>query len=263
MIELTGVTKAYGSSVVVDGVSLQLAPGGITSIVGSNGAGKSTLLSLIARLLSADAGTIRVGDFDVAACDSRALAKVLAILKQDNHMATRLSVRDLVSFGRFPHTQGRLGPRDHELVASAIDYMDLGELSERFLDEMSGGQRQRAFVAMVLAQDTDYVLLDEPLNNLDMSHSQAMMSRLRLAATELGKTVVLVVHDINFASCWSDQIIAMKDGRVIATGRPDEIVTTERLREIFDIDTPVIQVDGHRIAHFYLPVDRSRSTLTA
>lgn len=253
MIELADVTKRYGDTLVVDGVNLSLAPGGITSIVGANGAGKSTLLSMIARLLAPDAGQISVAGLDVARCDSRQLATVLAILKQENHLQVRLRVRDLVGFGRFPHSQGRLDSRDRELIASAMDYMDLDGIADRFLDELSGGQRQRAFVAMVLAQDTQYVLLDEPLNNLDMAHTVAMLRRLKQAATDLGKTIVMVVHDINIAACWSDRIIAMKDGRVIVQGTPSHVVTPEWLREVFDIDAPVTVLDGFPVAHFYLP----------
>jgi iron complex transport system ATP-binding protein len=116
---------------------------------------------------------------------------------------------------------------------------------------MSGGQRQRAFVAMALCQDTDYVLLDEPLNNLDMRHAVSMMRRLRRAADELGRTVVLVLHDINFASCWSDRIVAMRDGAVVHQGTPDEIMREDVLREIYGMDIPVQNVGGHRIGVYF------------
>lgn len=179
MIELEEVTKRYGDTVVVDGVSLTIPAGGITSIIGANGAGKSTLLSLIARLLPRDSGRVRVGSLDVSTCDTKELAKILSILKQDSHLDVRMSVRDLVGFGRYPHSGGRLTAHDHAMIDTAIDYLDLNDLADRYLDAMSGGQRQRAFVAMVLAQDTEFVLLDEPLNNLDMPHARAMMARLR------------------------------------------------------------------------------------
>ncbi|HHV22792.1 MAG TPA: ATP-binding cassette domain-containing protein [Propionibacterium sp.] len=251
MITVAGVTKRYGSSVVVDGVSLQLPVGGVTSIIGPNGAGKSTLLGMVARLLKTDAGRVTVGELDVASCDTRELAKVLSVLKQDNHLAVRLTVEDLVGFGRYPHCGGRLGPRDRAIVEAAIGYLDLEDLRDRYLDEMSGGQRQRAFVAMVLAQDTDYVLLDEPLNNLDMSHARAMMRRLRRAADELQKTIVVVIHDINFASVWSDRIVAMKDGRVAAVGTPADIIDERVLSGIYDMDLAVREVEGQRLALYY------------
>ncbi|OYN99141.1 iron ABC transporter ATP-binding protein [Enemella evansiae] len=248
MIQLESVTKSYGTSVVVDGVTLTLTPGGITSLIGPNGAGKSTLLGIMARLLSADHGSARVADLDVAQCDSRELARILAVLKQDNHLTVRLRVGELVAFGRYPHSQGRLTGHDRQVVEAALAYLDLTGLRDRYLDELSGGQRQRAFVAMVLAQDTDYLLLDEPLNNLDLSHSRAMMAQLRRAADELGKTIVVVVHDINFASCWSDRIVALRDGRVLAEGPPAEIVTDEVLSEVFGTPLRVHQIDGQRLA---------------
>ncbi|MHA6511074.1 iron ABC transporter ATP-binding protein [Tessaracoccus sp. Z1128] len=254
MITISGVSKRYGRTIVVDDVSLTLPSGGLTAIVGANGAGKSTLLSMIARLLGTDGGTITVGDLDVATADSRELARRLAVLRQTNDLQSRLTVADLVGFGRYPHSGGRLTSEDREVIDQAIAWMDLDDLRDRFLDEMSGGQRQRAFVAMVLAQDTEYLLLDEPLNNLDVAHAHAMLQTLRRAADHLGKTVVIVVHDINYASCWADQIVAMKNGHVRAIGSPEVIVERRLLREVFDLDIEVAEFHGRRIAHFYLPV---------
>lgn len=251
MISIDKITKSYGTTTVVDAVDLELPTGGVTSIIGPNGAGKSTLLSIIARLLRSDSGAVRVAELNVADCDTRELAKVLSVLKQDNHLAVRLTVNDLVAFGRFPHSRGRLTVTDRAIIDAAIDYLDLTDLRDRFLDEMSGGQRQRAFVAMVLAQDTDYVLLDEPLNNLDMPHARAMMHRLRRAADELGKTIVVVIHDINFASAWSDRIVAMKDGAVVATGTPEEIIRADVLGSIYEMDITILEAGGQRLALYY------------
>ena len=184
---------------------------------------------------------------DVARADSRELARRLAILRQDNHLPLRLTVRDLVAFGRYPHSGGRLTLQDKEHVDRAIDYLELEPLADRYLDEMSGGQRQRAFVAMVLCQDTRYVLLDEPLNNLDMKHAVAMMGTLRRAADELGKTVVLVLHDINFASCYADRIVALKQGRVACQGAPAELVRAEVLSALYALPIAVHEIDGRRI----------------
>ncbi|MDJ0350786.1 ATP-binding cassette domain-containing protein [Cryobacterium sp. PH29-G1] len=251
MIEIVGLTKSYGTTAVVDAVDLVIERGGITSIIGANGAGKSTLLSMVARLLTPDAGTITVDGRVVAATKSGELAKHLAILRQENHLAARLTVADLVAFGRYPHSRGRLTVVDRDQIDRAIDYLDLGALTERYLDELSGGQRQRAFVAMVLCQDTDYVLLDEPLNNLDMSHAAAMMRLLLRAADELGKTIVMVVHDINFASTHSDHIIGMKDGKVVHQGSPAQVIDQGPLHDIFGIDVGVHLIDGHRIGVYY------------
>ncbi len=251
MIVTSDVTKNYGSSCVVDGVSLELPQGGITSIIGPNGAGKSTLLSMISRLMVMDKGTVTVGGLDVTKTPNDQLARRLSILRQDNHMTARLTVRDLVSFGRYPHSKGRLTAEDREHIERAIAYLDLDALSHRFLDELSGGQRQRAFVAMVLAQDTDYVLLDEPLNNLDMKHAMSMMKLLRKAADELGKTVVLVLHDINFASWYSDHIVAMKAGKVAAQGNAEAMIRPDVLSSIYEMDIHVHEIGGQRISVYY------------
>lgn len=251
MIVVSGVTKAYGASIVVNDVTTVLPAGAVTSIIGPNGAGKSTLLSLIGRLMAMDAGEILVGGLDVARTPGDLLARRLSILRQENHVTARLTVRDLVAFGRYPHSKGRLTPGDRDHIDRALSYMDLTEMGGRFLDELSGGQRQRAFVAMALCQDAEYLLLDEPLNSLDMKRAAEMMKLLRRATRELGKTVVVVLHDVNFASWHSDHIIAMRGGSILRQGPPEEIVTTEALREIYGMDIDVREIDGRRVALFY------------
>ncbi|WP_127078531.1 ABC transporter ATP-binding protein [Rhodomicrobium lacus] len=251
MILANEVTKRYGDAVVVDGLSVTIPKGGITSIIGPNGAGKSTLLSMLARLLRMDGGSVTVGGLDVTTTASDVIARRLAILRQDNHLSARLSVRDLVTFGRFPYSKGRPTLDDKRHVERALSYLDLGALADRYLDELSGGQRQRAFVAMVLCQDTDYVLLDEPLNNLDMKHAQSMMKTLRQATRDLGKTVVLVLHDINFASWYSDFIVALKDGKLAVAGSVDEVIREDMLRGIYGMEIQVHAVAGRRIALYY------------
>ncbi len=251
MIRTQSVSRRYGDALVVDDVTLDIPARGVTSIIGPNGAGKSTLLSMVSRLLDLSAGSVTVDGLDVTKTPSDQLARRLSILRQDNHIAARLTVADLVAFGRYPHSKGRLTTADREQIARAIAYLDLGDLSHRFLDELSGGQRQRAFVAMVLAQDTDYVLLDEPLNNLDMKHAMAMMKLMRQAADDLGKTVVLVLHDINFASWYSDRIVAMKQGRVAAQGSVKEMIRPEVLAGIYDMDIKVHEIGGQLISVYY------------
>ncbi len=252
MIELRSVTKQYGTTPVVDDVSITIPQGGLTAIIGPNGAGKSTLLSLISRLQPVDSGEITVDGLDVSRTPTDRLAKKLSILRQENSLTVRLTVRELVTLGRFPHCQGRPQARDLEVVEESLVFLGLRELSHRFLDQLSGGQRQRAFVAMVLCQDTDYVLLDEPLNSLDMRHAVDMMKRLRDISVEKNKTVVLVLHDINFASVYADNIVALKEGRLHTHGPPSELMTSETLRSLYDLDIPIHEFNGHRIANYYL-----------
>jgi iron complex transport system ATP-binding protein len=251
LIEISNVSKAYGDTIVVRDVSLRLPLRGVTSIIGPNGAGKSTLLSMISRLLPMSTGTVTVDGLDVTTTPSDILAKRLSILRQDNRIASRLTVRDLVEFGRYPYSKGRLTPEDRAQAAAAIGFLGLEPLADRFLDELSGGQRQRAYVAMVLCQDTDYVLFDEPLNNLDMKHAVGMMKLLRRAADDLGKTIVLVLHDINFASCYSDYMVAMRDGAIAHHGTPDEIMTSSVIRDVYDMDVEIQDVQGRKISVYY------------
>lgn len=244
MITLKEVHKKYSSDVAIGPVDLVIPTGGITAMVGPNGAGKSTLLTMVGRLLGLDAGTIEVAGYDVASTSSKDLSKIVSILRQENHFVTRLTVRQLVGFGRFPYSKGRLNAGDEQIISRSIDFLGLEELENRYLDQLSGGQRQRAYVAMVLAQDTEHVLLDEPLNNLDMKHSAQMMQHLHRAAVELGRTIVIVLHDINFAGHYADYICAVKDGLVIEFGTPAQIMTDEVLTRVFD--TPVEVIEGPR-----------------
>lgn len=251
MITLDAVAKRYAADVAIGPVSVQIPAGGITALVGPNGAGKSTMLTMVGRLLGIDEGAIEIAGYDVTRTRSKDLARIVSILRQENHFVTRLTVRQLVGFGRFPHSQGRLTAADEQAISEAIDFLDLGPLESRYLDELSGGQRQRAYVAMVLAQDTEYVLLDEPLNNLDMRHSVQMMRRLEAAARELGRTIVVVLHDINFAARYADRILAMKDGRVAEFGPVEEIMRADVLTRVFDTTVRVIDGPDGPLAVYY------------
>ena len=251
MITLTNVAKHYNDEVSIGPVDLEIPAGGVTALVGPNGAGKSTLLTMIGRLVGMDEGTIEVAGYDVTSTKSADLAKILSILRQENHFVTRLTVRQLVGFGRFPYSKGRITAEDEKIITRSIDFLGLTELEGRYLDELSGGQRQRAYVAMVLAQDTDYILLDEPLNNLDMRHSVQMMQHLHRAATELGRTVVIVLHDINFAGHYADRICAAKNGRIVHFGTPEEIMREDILTEVFDTQVEVVDGPRGRLAVYY------------
>ncbi|PAE43030.1 iron ABC transporter ATP-binding protein [Bacillus sp. 7884-1] len=251
MIQVRALSKLYGKKSVVEDVTVDIQPRKITSFIGPNGAGKSTLLSMVSRLLDSDTGEVLIDKFDVKKMKSNDFAKKVSILKQSNYMNVRLTIRELVSFGRFPYSKGRLTEEDERMVEQSLEYMHLTDMQDNFLDELSGGQRQRAFIAMVIAQDTEYILLDEPLNNLDMKHSVQIMKILRRLVDELGKTVVIVLHDINFASVYSDRIVAMKDGKVVKDGPTEEIIESAALKEIYDMDIPIQKMDGCRICVYF------------
>ncbi|SHN68043.1 iron complex transport system ATP-binding protein [Paenibacillus sp. ov031] len=251
MVEVRNVTKQYGGVRVVDDVSLNIAKGKITSFIGPNGAGKSTLLSMITRLISKDTGQVLIEGQEIEGWKNKDLSKKISVLKQSNHINIRLTVEDLVAFGRFPYSQGRLTAEDRQWIQEAIDYMELTPFRKKYLDELSGGQRQRAYIAMVIAQNTEYILLDEPLNNLDMKHSVQIMKVLRKMVDELGKTIVIVIHDINFASCYSDYIVALKDGRVVQEGKTEDIIDTDVLQKVYDMHIPVQWIDGRKICVYF------------
>ena len=250
-IEIRNITKSYGSKKVVDNVSVTIPTGKITSFIGPNGAGKSTVLSIMSRLLNADSGEIYLNGELLNRKKSSDIAKQLAILKQTNNINLRLTIEDLVAFGRFPYRKGNLTQTDRTFIDNAIAYMNLDDIRHQYIDNLSGGQRQRAYIAMTLAQDTDYILLDEPLNNLDMKHSVQIMQVLRKLATELNKTVVIVIHDINFASCYSDYIIAMKNGKLVHQGEINHIMQSTILQDIYDMTIPIQDIDDHKIAVYF------------
>jgi iron complex transport system ATP-binding protein len=244
MIEVSDVSLTLGGSRILDRVSLTVPKGGVTALVGPNGAGKSSLMSLIARLQPLQSGRITVDGLPVDTTPTRQLAKVMAILRQDPGVASRLRVAELVGFGRFPHSRGRLTAEDREIIAASLDQFELGDLKARFIDTLSGGQRQRALVAMTFCQGTDYILLDEPLNNLDMFHARQLMRTLRRIADEHGKTVLIVLHDINHAAAYADRIVAMKDGTVAASGEVAEIIRPDLLERVFGFPMRVESIAG-------------------
>ncbi|MBC6310577.1 ATP-binding cassette domain-containing protein [Listeria sp. FSL L7-1582] len=251
MIEVRNLGKKYGTKNVLQAVDLVIPEKQIVSFIGANGAGKSTLLSIIARLMKSDSGEVFVDGVALGDWKSDDLAKRLSILKQSNHVTMRLTVRDLVAFGRFPHSKGRLQKEDETFIEMALDYMELRDLASRYLDELSGGQQQRAYIAMIIAQNTDYILLDEPLNNLDMKHSVQIMQLLRRLVDELGKTVLLVLHDINFASCYSDSVVALKDGAIVANGSTAEMIREDVLAQVFDMHIPISLINNDRIGVYF------------
>ena len=248
MIQIEGVSHDIGGQAILSDVTLSLSKGGVTALIGPNGAGKSTLLGLMARLQPLQMGCIRFDDLDVTRTPTAQLALKLAILRQEMALGTRLTLRDLVAFGRFPHHRGRPGLQDRARVEDALALFDLQDLAHRYTDEVSGGQRQRALVAMTFAQETDYLLLDEPLNNLDMAHARHLMRTLREVADRHGRTVVVVLHEVNYAAAHADRIVALKDGRLAFEGPPGEVLTAERLSSLYGTSVAVRDVEGRPVA---------------
>ena len=250
-MQIQKLSKQYDGKTVVDGVSFSIPKGKVISLIGPNGAGKSTVMGMISRLIAQDSGLIHFEGKEMGKWKSRELSKRLAILTQSNHIQMKLTVRELVTFGRFPYSGNRLTREDQEIIDRAIRYMELETFEDRFLDELSGGQRQRALIAMVIAQDTEYVLLDEPTNNLDIYHATNMMKTVRRLCDELGKTVILVLHEINYAAFYSDYICAFKDGTIAKFGTVEEVITKENLSEIYQVDFEILNIAGKPLSIYY------------
>lgn len=250
-MRLKKLKKRYDGKEIVKGVDLEIPQGKVLSMIGPNGAGKSTVMKMISRLIEHDDGLIEFDDRPLHRWKSKELSKRLAILTQNNNIQMKLTVRELVSFGRFPYSGSHLNSEDEKIITQAIEYMELTPLENHFIDELSGGQRQRAFIAMVIAQDTDYILLDEPTNNLDIYHSTNLMKMVRRLCDELGKTVILVLHEINYAAFYSDYICAFVDGKVASFGTVEEVMTRENLKNIYNVDFEIIEVEGKPLSVYY------------
>ena len=245
------LTKRYDVKTVVDSVSFEIPKGKVISLIGPNGAGKSTVMGIISRLIARDGGIVDFEETDIGKWKSKELAKRLAILTQSNNIQMKLTVRELVTFGRFPYSGGRNTDEDNAIIDKAIEYMELREIQDQFIDELSGGQRQRAYIAMVIAQDTEYVLLDEPTNNLDIYHASNMMKIVRRLCDELGKTVILVLHEINYAAFYSDYICAFTDGKIEKFGTVEEVMTKENLSKIYNVDFEIMEIEGRPLSIYY------------
>ncbi|MDM7863803.1 ATP-binding cassette domain-containing protein [Staphylococcus borealis] len=251
MIEIKNLDKAIQNKPILKNINVDIQKGRLTSLIGPNGAGKSTLLSAVSRLFEYEKGPIKIEGKAVDDYKSDDLAKKLSILKQTNHTDMNITIEQLVNFGRFPYSKGRMKKEDHEQVEYALDLLQLQNIRHRNIKTLSGGQRQRAYIAMTIAQDTDYILLDEPLNNLDMKHSVQIMQTLRRLCKDLNKTIVIVLHDINFASCYSDDIIALKDGEIVKADTRDNVIQTDILKQLYEMDVHIEEIRGQRICLYY------------
>lgn len=244
MIKIHDLNFKIGQAQILNGISTEIPKGKLTALIGPNGAGKSSLLKLIARLEKLQSGRVEIDGLDLATTPTEALALKMAVLSQQTVIASRLRLAELVGFGRWPHHHGRPGAKDRAQIDLALETFGLTSLAGRFLDEVSGGQAQRAFLAMTFAQETDWLLLDEPLNNLDMAHSRALMQRLHALVQDSGKSIVVVIHEVNYAAAWADHIIAMKNGAILAEGTAHQVLCEETLSDLYDVPIAISQHQG-------------------
>ncbi len=254
------LSLAYGDRTVIDALDLDIPPGRITAIIGANGCGKSTLLRALARLLTPSSGTVTLDDTPLRSRSSKEIARVLGLLPQSPIAPEGITVSDLVGRGRHPH-QGllaRWSEHDYAVVADALEATGTADLADRSVDELSGGQRQRVWIAMALAQETDVLLLDEPTTFLDVAHQVEVLDLLTDLNRDRGTTIVMVLHDMNLAARYADHVFALRDGRVVADGRPGEVMDSALIRDVFDLDCEVI-VDPVSGTPLVLPRGRHHS----
>lgn len=249
MFKINNVNKNYGFQKVLSEINLEIPQNKLTCIIGPNGAGKSTLLNAISRLIKVDKGDILIDSKNLKDWDKKELSKTLSIMKQLNNINVRLTIADLVAFGRYPYSEDRLTENDYQKINEALEYTGLSSIKDKYIDELSGGQKQRTYIAMTLAQDTEYILLDEPLNNLDIKHILEVMHLLKKLVEEQNKTIILVVHDINIASTFADYIVAMKNGEIIESGLTEDIINNEILYKIYEIN---FQIENFKNKNFCL-----------
>ncbi|MGI8309619.1 ABC transporter ATP-binding protein [Saccharopolyspora hattusasensis] len=233
---------AYGDRVIVDGLDFDVVDGTITAVIGPNGCGKSTLLRALGRLLHPKRGSVLLDGKQIHKLSTKEVAKVLGVLPQSPVAPEGLTVADLVARGRHPHQSWyrQWSSDDESAVAEALGMTGIEDLADRTLDELSGGQRQRAWLSMALAQGTDLLLLDEPTTYLDLSHQVDVLELVGRLHDESGRTVVMVLHDLNLAARYADRLVAMKGGAIVAEGEPGDVLTEELLAKVFELNARVI-----------------------
>lgn len=256
------LTLSYHSHPIVSGFDLELPRGKITALVGPNGCGKSTLLRGLARLLKPQSGAVLLDGHAIQTLPARELARKLGILPQGPQAPEGITVRELVAQGRYPHQRwfDQWSPEDEREVQRALDMTELTELADRHMDTLSGGQRQRAWIAMTLAQNTEIVLLDEPTTFLDLAHQVEVLDLLSGLNAD-GKTIVMVLHDLNQAARYAHHVVALRQGELYACGMPADIITTNLVRQVFGIDARVIE---NPVTHtpLVIPLGRLRANET-
>lgn len=241
-LEARGVATRYGRKAVLDGLNLALPSRRVTALCGPNGCGKSTLLRVLCGLQPLVAGEVQLNGTALSGLERRAVARRVAFLPQQPVVPEGLTVREVVNLGRFPHRSrlGGLGPEDRRAVDQALAQAQVLPFAERRIEDLSGGERQRVWLALTLAQGARILLLDEPTTFLDPQHQIGMLGRIRALAEELGLTVVWVLHDLNQAAAYSDQLVLMRDGSLIAQGPPEQVLTEALIRQVFELDALIL-----------------------
>lgn len=236
-LEAKEITVGYQKQIIIEGLSLELPVGKIIGLIGPNGSGKSTLLKTLARIMQPQKGVVNLNGFSIETIPTKEVAQQIALLAQNTEQNLELTVKELVSYGRFPYQKGlrQLDQKDQEAIDWALAATSLTKLADRSLQALSGGQRQRVWLAMALAQDTDILILDEPTTFLDPAHQLEILQLLQKINQKYQKTIVMSIHDLNLASRFSDILIGLKQGEIIASGTPQKVMTTENLARLFSI----------------------------
>lgn len=254
VFDIKGLTFSYGTNEVIKGLDLSIKQGKVTTLIGANGCGKSTLFNLITKNLRPQRGEIRLEGKDISQVKLKDFARQVAIVHQYNTAPADISVEKLVAFGRTPyHGFGSLSnsEEDEEKIMRALEITNTEKLKDKAVAQLSGGQKQRVWIAMALAQDTKILFLDEPTTYLDIRYQLQILKLVRKLNEEYGMTVIMVLHDINQSLYYSDEIVAMKDGRITAQGKPEEIITSELIKNVYDVELGISAVNGKP---FVLPV---------
>ena len=241
-LETKQLTLGYDGTPIIRNLNLAIPAQKTTVLVGANGCGKSTLLRGLARLLKPKSGKVYLDGKAISQLKAKAIAKKLGMLPQSPVAPEGLTVRDLVAMGRYPYQSWlqQWSREDDEQVAEALEITTMSELADRAIDSLSGGQRQRAWIAMVLAQDTDILLLDEPTTFLDLSHQVELLDLLDELQETKGKTIVMILHDLNLSCRYGDYLVAVQQGKVYATGTPEQVMTEEMVRDVFNLECRII-----------------------